>query len=84
MRGSLCSLFLCMMFENFHIKTFLKRDKQHRKKEKKRKKALDIGIKGKRVWKVALLSLYQTQVIHKEDEYPFQIGVALVQRILIL
>lgn len=51
--------------------------------EKKRKKELDMGIKGRKVWKIALLCLYQT-VIHKEDKFPFQIGAMLVQRILIL
>lgn len=59
MGHSLYSL-LVYMFENFHTKMLLKREKeQYGEKEQKRKKELDVGIKRTTAWKVALLCLYK-------------------------
>lgn len=57
MGGSLYSLLL-YMFEPFHIKRgFKDRQRISMEREKKKNRETDMGIKEKKVWKVALLYL---------------------------
>lgn len=54
------------------------------RKRKKRKKEVDMGIKGRKGLESYFALFIPNSVIHKEDEFAFQIGATIVQRILIL
>lgn len=78
-----CTPCFCVCLRVFIIKCSLN-ERQKQYEEKKERKDLDMGIKGRESLENCFALFIPNPVICKEDEFLFQIGHTSLQRTLIL